>query len=637
MPDKDTLMRGFQMGPWTVLPERGLLRNGDDEKRIEPLVMDVLVALAVGDGDVVSKDQLVQAAWGGRPVTDDVIVHSIAGLRKSLGDNARDPDYVENIPRRGYRLKMPVIVKSDGKAGPKAALDPPGHPPRPGYYLPLLAGFAAVIGIAIFRSFIPDSQPLDDGAPSLAIFPLECAEADKILCYSVSEELISRLLNAQDIKVVRSRDAFPQDPAEETIADVLRVNDVFIGELMRSGDELYIKASIQGRRDGSLSWNESYEGKLDDLVNIRSRLADDVVTAMIGETAEAAEAASRPQSFEALDAYTTGQYEFSIRSAGSIRRAIELFEQTIELDPNFGPAYVHLAYAYALLPEYTAESQNLMYEKALQNADRAVAVDRSVYGPAQTVYGFIHHKRTQWTRATKAHIQAINSSTVYPLSHQLYSRLLASVGRLDASLVEAQKAYEIDPQQAVLISRLAMAYFWLDDLDNAEIYFARSNAHKEYEAGVHDFAYSLFLVRKGDYDSAAIEASAGLEKAGLDSSWVQEVFEGMHNPEKYDEAHRIVEQLSAGGHLVANAEISLWVLLDDGERAMSVARRLQDSGEIFEAELMFIPQFAVLREHPDFPDLLDAIGMTEYWASIGCTWQGDFVECDNDVSSRGMH
>ncbi len=118
-------MRGFQMGPWTVLPERGLLRNGDDEKRIEPLVMDVLVALAVGDGDVVSKDQLVQAAWGGRPVTDDVIVHSIAGLRKSLGDNARDPDYVENIPRRGYRLKTPVIVKSDGKAGPKAALDHP--------------------------------------------------------------------------------------------------------------------------------------------------------------------------------------------------------------------------------------------------------------------------------------------------------------------------------------------------------------------------------------------------------------------------------------------------------------------------------------------------------------------------------
>ena len=53
MRDLDTLMRGFQMGPWTVLPERGLLKNGDDEKHIEPLVMDVLVALALRGGDVV--------------------------------------------------------------------------------------------------------------------------------------------------------------------------------------------------------------------------------------------------------------------------------------------------------------------------------------------------------------------------------------------------------------------------------------------------------------------------------------------------------------------------------------------------------------------------------------------------------
>jgi len=74
-------------------------------------------------------------------------------------------------------------------------------------------------------------------------------------------------------------------------------------------------------------------------------------------------------------------------------------------------------------------------------------------------------------------------------------------------------------------------------------------------------------------------------------------------------------------------------LLNDGERAMSVARRLEKSGEVFEAELMFIPQFSVLRKHPDFPALLDAIGMTDYWTSIGCTWQRDYVKCENDVDS----
>ena len=252
------------------------------------------------------------------------------------------------------------------------------------------------------------------------------------------------------------------------------------------------------------------------------------------------------------------------------------------------------------------------------------------------MYGFIHHKRGQWTRATTAHVEAINATTVYPISHQLYSRLLASVGRLDASLVEAQKAHETDPQQAVLISRLAMAHFWVDDLDNAELYFDRSNAHKEYQSGVHDFAYSLFLIRKGEYDKAARVASAGMKKYGIDSNWVQPVFDGIHMPEKYDEAHAIFEQVSASGFLSANAEISFWVSLNDAERAMSVARRLRDSGEVFEAELMFIPQFAVLRKHPDFPGLLDAIGMTEYWAGIGCAWQGDYVECDPEVAVNAL-
>ena len=121
-----------------------------------------------------------------------------------------------------------------------------------------------------------------------------------------------------------------------------------------------------------------------------------------------------------------------------------------------------------------------------------------------------------------------------------------------------------------------------------------------------------------------------MKKYGIDSNWVQPVFDGMHMPEKYDEAHAIFEQVSASGFLSANAEISFWVSLNDAERAMSVARRLKDSGEVFEAELMFIPQFAVLREHEDFPSLLDGMGLTEYWESIGCTWRDERVICEAD-------
>jgi len=631
--DTERLMQGFRMGPWSVLPKRGLIRNGDEERHLEPKVMNVLVALARRQGDVVSNDQIVEDAWDGRPVTDDVIIRCIAAIRKNLDDNARSPEYIENIPRRGYRLKVAITCDEEPEEETGESADSqPIENPRPAYYLPLLAGFVAVVIIAaIVILDRPGSLQDSDGLNSLAVFPLECADADTILCYGVTEELIDRLLQAKGIdnlKVVRSRNPYPVDSSAESVAADLAVDGIFIGKLAHDGDNVWINARIESRLDGSVFWSRTIDGNIDDMPGIRAMLADDVVESLIGESAKLLEADSRPGTFEALDAYMTGQYEFSIRSALSIRKSIAMFEKTIELDEDFGPAYVWLAYAYALLPEYTPESSTLMYEKALLIADKGVAIDPRVTGPAQTVYGFIYHKRGQWTRATMAHLQAINAATVYPISHQLHSRLLASVGRLDASLEAARQAREIDPQQAVLISRLAIAYFWLDELDLAEKYFKRSDAHMEYEAAIHDLAYALFFIRKGDYDRAANEAIAGLEKYGLDTSWVRPVFEGIHNPDKYDDAYRRVLQLSENGSVSANIEVTLWALLGDGDRAMAVARKLEDSGEIFEAELMFIPQLSVLREHPEFPALLDSIGLTEYWASIGCEWQGGQVVCE---------
>ena len=634
MPDKDALMLGFQMGPWSVMPERGLLRLDGDEKHIEPLVMDVLVALAECQGDVLSNDQLIDKAWGGRAVTDDVIVRCIAVLRRNLGDKARDPEYIENIPRRGYRLKMPITVEEkDVRPGPVLATAL-----RPSYYWPLIAGFAAVALILFFAILRPGVEE-DAGIRSLAVFPLECTEEDRIICYSIVDELVSQLLQAQHanyIKVVRSRDSFPRDPTDETIADDLDVDGVFIGGLRRTEGGFRISVEIQNRKDGFVFWSNTYDGSLDEVIGIRSDLVGDAVAKLIGENAKLLEADSRPKSVEALDAFAAGQYELSGRSAGSIRQAIDWFERTIQLDPAFGPAYIRLAYSYMLLPEYTSESRTLMYEKALLRAHAGVEVDPRMSGPAQTVYGFIHHKRGQWTRATKAHVEAISANTVYPISHQLYSRLLASVGRLDASLEEAQKAHEIEPQQAVQISRLAVAYFWLDDLDNAATYFMQSDAHKEYEAPIHDLAYSLFHLRNGDYDKAMSAAATGLEKLGLDSSWVAPVFGGLADPEMHDAAYDIVTRLSEDEQLLPMAEVSLWVLLGDGDRAMTVAKRLEVDGEIFEAELMFIPQFAVLREHPDFLPLLDAIGLTEYWSDNGCKWNDDRVVCTDSSDAEPL-
>ena len=99
---------GFVTGEWTVAPSRNLLVRGQEQVRVEPRVMDVLVHLAERAGEVVSKEELVERVWEGRSVTDDVLTVTIYALRKALGDDARRPRYLETVSRRGYRWIAPA-------------------------------------------------------------------------------------------------------------------------------------------------------------------------------------------------------------------------------------------------------------------------------------------------------------------------------------------------------------------------------------------------------------------------------------------------------------------------------------------------------------------------------------------------
>lgn len=94
----------FQVGEWWVQPALNQITRGDDTVRLEPKAVEVLVFLARNPGRVVSADELIGGVWGGRFVGDSPVYRIIAELRRVLGDDARRPDYIETIRKRGYRL-----------------------------------------------------------------------------------------------------------------------------------------------------------------------------------------------------------------------------------------------------------------------------------------------------------------------------------------------------------------------------------------------------------------------------------------------------------------------------------------------------------------------------------------------------
>lgn len=110
----------LRVGDWTVEPMANRLRRGDEVRRVEPKVMEVLVCMARRPGETITRDEFMSEVWAGTIVTDDVLARCISELRKALGDSARNPDYVETIRKRGYRLIAEVDAGS-GAAAPAAS------------------------------------------------------------------------------------------------------------------------------------------------------------------------------------------------------------------------------------------------------------------------------------------------------------------------------------------------------------------------------------------------------------------------------------------------------------------------------------------------------------------------------------
>jgi Tol biopolymer transport system component/DNA-binding winged helix-turn-helix (wHTH) protein len=99
----------FRIGEWVVQPRLNSVRNGDDVLRLEPKVMQVLVQLALRPNEVSTKDDLIQAVWPDTHVGEQVLTRCISELRRILHEDARSPRYIQNIPKVGYRLLVPVV------------------------------------------------------------------------------------------------------------------------------------------------------------------------------------------------------------------------------------------------------------------------------------------------------------------------------------------------------------------------------------------------------------------------------------------------------------------------------------------------------------------------------------------------
>ncbi|MCP4291599.1 MAG: hypothetical protein GY780_07165 [bacterium] len=115
-PDKSMGFPTFNLENWVVNPSRNTITGNNLTHQVEPRLMHVLVCLAHADGEVVSRDILLETVWNEVIVQEEALTYAISQLRRMLGDSARSPKLIETIRKTGYRLKIPVeLISPDPK------------------------------------------------------------------------------------------------------------------------------------------------------------------------------------------------------------------------------------------------------------------------------------------------------------------------------------------------------------------------------------------------------------------------------------------------------------------------------------------------------------------------------------------
>jgi TolB-like protein/DNA-binding winged helix-turn-helix (wHTH) protein len=323
----------------------------------------VLALLIERPGELVSREELRKKLWPNDTFVDfDHGVNiAINKLRDALGDSREKPQFIETLPRRGYRFIAPVSTpKASGNGQPSAQV---AFSPTERAWLrsitwrrALLPALLALSLVVFLSSRYRRGLIAEKNIRSLAVLPLENLSRDPAQDYfadGMTDELITNLAKLQTLKVISRSSAMRYKGTNKSLPEIARelnVDGIVEGTVLRSGNRVRVTAQlIQAATDQHL-WAEAYEGDMQDVLRLQDSVARAVaaeIRVKLGPEAEARLAKSQSVNPAAYEAYLRGRYHFYDRwtKAGFVA-ASHYFEEAIASDPRYAPAYAGLADYY---------------------------------------------------------------------------------------------------------------------------------------------------------------------------------------------------------------------------------------------------------------------------------------------------
>src|SRR6266498_166728 len=294
---------------------------------------------------------------------------------------------------------------------------------------------------------------------SIAVLPFSNLSADtdnEYFCDGLAEELLNALAKIDNLKVAARTSAFSFKGKNANVSEIgqkLNVKTVLEGSVRRSGNRLRITAQLVNASEGYQLWSERYDRELQDIFDVQDEITLAIVDALklkLFSDEKAALLKRYTDNTEAYQLYLQGRYCYNKYTPDYFQKGIEYFEQAIELEPEYAPAYAGLGFCYGSLFYFGSVAPHQIVPKWRALIDRALEIDDRLADAYLSRASIEFYYDWDFAKAERDYQRAIELNPNSPDAHWRYGHFLANCERFDQAIKEGDRAIGLDPLSLVV-------------------------------------------------------------------------------------------------------------------------------------------------------------------------------------------
>jgi len=430
----------YEFGPFRIDTERYLLMKGEQTIPLSPKVFETLLYLIQNRGRVARKDEIISGVWPDTFVEEGNLPQNIFLLRKALSEEKNEHHYIVTIPGIGYRFVADVREIQSPAGSTVSELDKT----------------VSSIAVLPFKSLAPD-------------------EDEKFLGPGLADALIMRLSSIRNLKVrptgaVLKFNNLSDDPL--LIGRELNVDALLDGVYQWDSEKIRVSTQLVSVKDGITLWAAKFDERVNDIFSIQDSISEQVANSLslkLSGDERRQIKQGYTQDPEAFQLFIKGRFFWNQRTTEGLRKALDLAQQAIAIDPMYAPAYVGLSDAYCLLgAQYNVLAPRDSFPKARAAALRALEIDPNM-AEAYSSLGFIDCCfNWDWHASEEGYLKAIELKPNYPTAHHWYGELLTILGRFNEAAEVLQTAQELDSLSLAINVDLAASFYYARDFRRSE-------------------------------------------------------------------------------------------------------------------------------------------------------------------------